>query len=66
MFPGYAATFAKASLRLFRHEGRFAIDIPQGLDLEDVAQEYESYGHHVERDPNGHQLCVVCVPDPSA
>ena len=57
----FANRFAHASLRLFRGAGSFEIDVPDGLDLEDVAREYESYGHAVERDPWSHRLSGVCA-----
>lgn len=61
MFPEYAKKFAHGSLRLFKREGRFEIDVPQGLDLEDIAREYESYGHAVERDARNGRLSVICA-----
>lgn len=35
------------------------LEIPQDLDLDEVAQEYESYGHRVERDYPHHRLAIV-------
>lgn len=61
MLPNFAAKFALTSLRLFKHGGRFEIDIPPCFDLEDIAREYESYGHAVERQTKNHRITVVCA-----
>jgi hypothetical protein len=62
MVSDSAKRFAQISINLFAHEGTFRIEVPNGEDIERIAQEFERVGCAVERET--HYRCLV-VTTPS-
>ena len=62
MVSDSAKRFAQISINLFAHEGTFRIEVPDGEDIERIAQEFERVGCGVERET--HCRCLV-VTTPS-